>query len=199
MTDVMTGRGFALSEDEITRDDFPASSGAVCDAVTSGLIDMPMSTIWPPQSRVLVAERGSRHWMAHGWYSARGHAIAEPGDDADEPEWLLQIVDRLETLIELKTGWNGHGSQRVQAKPVMQALQLLLQVMRPTTVTPVLSPKPSGGLLVEWHDRGLDLEVDIPVDGEPSVWFESEQGQEWEGSLRDGGLDVVEQAVLRLS
>ena len=63
----------------------------------------------------------------------------------------------------------------------MRALQLLAATMRPATPAPIVVPTVRGGLQLEWHQRDVDLEVEVPPSGAVQVAYENlAEGREWE-------------------
>ena len=60
------------------------------------------------------------------------------------------------------------------------AVQLLSRVMADDTCVPQVVPRYNGGLQLEWHTGGVDLEIVIDPDGRPvSAWCEHVSGREW--------------------
>jgi len=60
------------------------------------------------------------------------------------------------TLAELRAlppGWNGHGSAAIEEAALRTASAL------------TFVPRPGGGIVVELHAGGVDVEIDIEADG----------------------------------
>lgn len=61
----------------------------------------------------------------------------------------------LDRLAELKPGWDSYGAP---------ALSLAaLKVARVMLDAPQVVPTPGGGIQLEWHQDGLDIEIVIPA------------------------------------
>lgn len=101
------------------------------------------------------------------------------------PSWLSDTTDVLNTILALKENWDSYGAQRIQPEAASAAMQVLLAVMKKNTPTPAIVPTPSGNIQLEWHQSGIDLEIEIDPDGQCYVSYEDGTGQTepWEGAL----------------
>jgi hypothetical protein len=61
-------------------------------------------------------------------------------------------------------------------------VSLLAKTMGEETVPPTLVPRFGGGIQMEWHMNGVDLEISVEADGSASVWCEHASGREWDDS-----------------
>ena len=63
-------------------------------------------------------------------------------------------------------------------------VRLLVGVMRADTPAPLIIPTNRGGVQLEWHTRGIDLEVEAKPAARVHVFFhDHREQQEWEGDL----------------
>jgi hypothetical protein len=69
----------------------------------------------------------------------------------------LPIITRIEDLRALKDGWDGHGGKA----PTRAALGAIHLWMMDAQIVPLSN----GGIQIEWHRDGLDIEVEIDADG----------------------------------
>lgn len=76
------------------------------------------------------------------------------------PEWLKQFAERLQALAGLPENWDSYGARRVDVASILATLNVLLVTMRDGVPAPSIVPTPRGGLQIEWHTRGIDLEID---------------------------------------
>jgi len=61
---------------------------------------------------------------------------------------------------------------------------VLARVVRPGTPAPFVAPLASGGLQLEWHRNGWDLEIEIEGPGQLYAYArELATDQEWEADL----------------
>ncbi len=86
-----------------------------------------------------------------------------------KPDWLDPVLQRINHLLTLQDGWDGPGSLGINADVALRALQLLSQVAGENTRSPSISPGRDGGLQFAWYARELDLEIDIPRTGKPTI------------------------------
>jgi hypothetical protein len=115
------------------------------------------------------------------------------------PRWIVPTVQTLGELLSLPPNWDSYGAPRVDPSYVEAALRLALDVMRDDTPVPSVVPTSRGGVQLEWHTRGIDLEVEFVT---PSQWhglYEDQRtGAAWEADLtRD--LKRLTDAIAALS
>jgi len=100
--------------------------------------------------------------------------------------WPEAVADRLVKLRKLAAGWDGHGAQPISRTIVDYTCALLPRLVRPGVPPPFIAPIATGGLQLEWHRNGWDLEVEIEGPGRIYVYArELATGQEWETDLAD--------------
>ena len=64
-------------------------------------------------------------------------------------------------LLELKPGWDSYSARPLSRVNARRAVRLLNEVMRPDIPLPAIVPTVHGGIQLEWHIRGVDLEICI--------------------------------------
>jgi hypothetical protein len=113
--------------------------------------------------------------------------------------WLKDVADRLQTLIALPANWNSRGARRVTVQAVRTSLVVLLNVMANDSRLPTIVPTVRGGLQLEWHAGGINLEIEIDhTGGDVEVAFEDMRNEiEWDEPLTD--FSVVRDAIATLS
>jgi hypothetical protein len=100
--------------------------------------------------------------------------------------WADAAGDRLAELLKLPAGWDGHNAQPVSRTIVDYATYLLPRLIHPGTPPAFIAPLPFGGLQLEWHRNGWDLEIEICAPGELYAYArELATGREWERELTD--------------
>lgn len=119
--------------------------------------------------------------------------------EGELPLWLVPSVRSLCELLWLEPNWDSFGALPVERRAVEQALAILFGTMQKTTPPPIAVPTSSGGIQLEWHLGGIDLEVELEPDGTVGVYFADKQsGTEWERSLASD-YSALHQAILRLT
>lgn len=102
----------------------------------------------------------------------------------EEPAWLIPTVQAMGELLGLPENWDSYGARPVNPGVVSFALQLLSETMRADTSAPAVVPTSCGGVQLEWHTRGIDLEIEIRSPGRMYVSYaDQQQDTEWEGEL----------------
>jgi hypothetical protein len=119
--------------------------------------------------------------------------------DRRPPRWLSDALGALIQLTRLPENWDSYGAARVRKSSVVPVIGLLLHVMRDDTPLPSFVPTNRGNILMEWHTRGVDLEVEAMGNGVCHVFFEDmHHGDEWEGDIRSDLKKLVD-CIRRLS
>src|SRR5262249_32739886 len=115
--------------------------------------------------------------------SARGTKLVIELID-DEPDWLAPTVKTMAQLLHLSEDWDSDGARPIDPQAAADALTLLDATMSPDTPPPIVSPTNRGGIQLEWHTRGIDLEVERKSPTCVYVFHEDHRrGTEWEGEL----------------
>jgi hypothetical protein len=121
-------------------------------------------------------------------------------DAKDRPTWVAEIDDRLAELVALPENWNSYGARRVDPAVARSTRELLLQTVRADTPRPALVPTSHGGIQIEWHTEGVDLEIEIPkADRYLVLWERARDQGEEELELGPGDLPRLRQLVASVS
>jgi hypothetical protein len=86
-------------------------------------------------------------------------------------QWEVEVVRRIVKLLDLPDGWDSYGASKIKKDAGMFALEILQKVMRPRTPLPQIVPTAAGGIQIEWHEKGIDLEIDILGPYECELWY----------------------------
>jgi hypothetical protein len=70
-----------------------------------------------------------------------------------------QINRQIKEIERLKPDWNSYGALPVNPD-VIRHVREFLALMNPTE-DPYIGPKVNGGVTVEWHDKGYELEFEF--------------------------------------
>jgi len=95
------------------------------------------------------------------------------------PAWLNPTIQSLRDLYQLPRNWDGYGAVQVQEQIVQQALMVLVEVMDNDVPAPSVVPLSDGGIQLEWHRRGRNLEIEFSA-GEVPGFYYYEDGSELE-------------------
>lgn len=112
--------------------------------------------------------------------------ISQPFGTPPPPAWVAPVVMHLAQLPNLPEGWGGPGVPRIGPSFIESAIGLLACVMNSDTPAPSIVPTYSGGIQLEWHRGGIDLEVELLSPSRFAVTFQdAAMGQEWDVELGD--------------
>lgn len=107
-----------------------------------------------------------------------------PVEEVRVPAWVRSTVEALSELLALEPDWDSYGARAVDPFHVYTVLQVLALVMRDDTPAPSIGPTNRGGVQVEWHEHGIDLEIETLSTHTLRVSFEdSRTNTEWEDEI----------------
>lgn len=113
--------------------------------------------------------------------------------------WLRPAAERLRDLSALPPAWDSYGAPPIDPSCIGAVLPLLSMIMRTDTPVPSLVPTSRGSIQVEWHTRGIDLEVEFLTPSRLEISFDdSRTGDSWD-IVTTGNLRKLYEAVLMLS
>ena len=112
---------------------------------------------------------------------------------------LLPVIERVVDLAELPGGWNSYEANPVSATALHRTLEFLLEHVTPGVDHPAVVPTVRGGLQLEWHDNGLDVEVEIAPDGPVSLFVEDTVTGETSEMNLNGNEERMRQLLMRAS
>lgn len=110
--------------------------------------------------------------------------------------WLDDVAARVTRLSSLAPGWDGHRARSIDRQTLLQAWRFVEGIAEVVAIPPSVVPTVSGGVALEWHRDGLDLEIEFSG-GAASVSYEDTDGIEVEGPLV-AHVNVVAAALGRL-
>ncbi|SRR6266436_4957296 len=101
------------------------------------------------------------------------------------PAWVAAITPRLQDVMTLRSDWNSYGARPIEFSNLQAAVDLLKWIMRPNTPSPIIMPTSDGSLQLEWHERGLDLEIRVRGRGRYYANVEDSRTLDgnWEGMI----------------
>ena len=88
-----------------------------------------------------------------------GELVVEvPGNS---PAWVEQTFRSLGALLRLGPGWDSYGSSPIDPHCVVAAIEMAFTILRDDSPIPSVVPTSRGGLQLEWHRGGVDLEIEF--------------------------------------
>lgn len=115
------------------------------------------------------------------------------------PDWLAATARAFDVVLALPPRWNSYAARPVNVAAVEGAFVVLTRIMTETTPPPVIVPTVSGGVQLEWHESGVELEIAVYPDRRVEVLFEDlAEGLMWEGTFPEAQT-IIAGAIRRIS
>jgi len=92
--------------------------------------------------------------------------------EQEPPKWFMPLLTKVCELGDLPSDWDSYGARPIDPETAASAVTLLLDVLSADDPQPAVVPTSRGGILVEWHEGGVDLEVDVRSSSSIHVAFE---------------------------
>jgi hypothetical protein len=73
----------------------------------------------------------------------------------------------------LPDNWDSYGGRAPKPETGMFALKILNDVMDDRMPIPRIVPIATGGIQIEWHENGFDLELMIAAPDDCELWYEN--------------------------
>lgn len=119
-------------------------------------------------------------------YFSRGQSYTIKWQDCGQPlpSWFDSVVQGFVDLLTLPPNWNSYGGGTIDPNLVHSAMTFLNGVLDPTCPAPRVVPLSSGGLQLEWHRAGIDLEIIYDRGEAPFFYYRnSNDGEEGDHDL----------------
>ena len=100
-----------------------------------------------------------------------------------ETEWFYPTLQAIAALPWQTDNWS-FGATRTQNSAVAYMLGILIAVLDSQTPPPAVVPTWNGGVQVEWHRNGIDLEIEVDPEGDIEYFYKSPT-EECEGLISD--------------
>lgn len=107
---------------------------------------------------------------------------AEPREEVGKEKGWLEVVTEGMSRLPWYEGNLPDGRTPPQPKAAVEMVSLLATVLEQDTISPSsVNTTWSGGVAVEWHIGGVDLEIACQPDGTAEYSYEDRLGEEHEG------------------
>lgn len=158
-------------------------------------LEMPENAVLSARERRVrpapgVAQRGST--LTGATVSVRKLCFPINGGEieimivGDPPAWVAPTVEKLGRFLTMPRGWDSYGAKKVEPDCVLSAIQTAFEVMQDETPAPTVVPTSCGGVQLEWHTRGIDLEVEVCSPSRILASYEDQEtGESWEERVFD--------------
>ena len=99
----------------------------------------------------------------------------------EEPQWFGPVIQAMVNLPWDEDNWK-EGAVRTQPNAAACLLAILAEILEGASPAPAIVPTWRGGVQAEWHQNGIDLEIESDPDGWLEYYFENDS-EEYEGPL----------------
>jgi hypothetical protein len=114
------------------------------------------------------------------------------GVRGEPPAWVQPTLQTLGNMLTLRQDWDSYGGRQVDPGCVWAAWQLLLVLMREDLPAPSIVPTSRGGVQIERHVKGIDLEIEVVTPRQFQVSFEDAvTGEGWEKAITDVAQELA--------
>lgn len=133
--------------------------------LSNGLTTLPQMD-FGAQAPVLSDET-----IVHQRISYRRIIFSVPGRDIwNRPAFVVYLEHQLNQLGLLRRGWDGAGAAVVTDRALVEAGTILASVVGERTLLPQIFPLVDGGVQIEWHAGGDNVEVEVQGDGSIAIF-----------------------------
>ena len=88
------------------------------------------------------------------------------------------VVEKLCELRQLPAGWDSYSAPAIKPDACWFAIEILSKTLRSGTPLPQIVPSSVGGVQLEWHEEGIDLEIHVTGTYQADVWYENTRTHE---------------------
>lgn len=88
------------------------------------------------------------------------------------PDKLVESIGNICALGDLPQNWDSYGARPIDPSVALAAIRFLSDVLPADTPPPQIVPTSRGGIQLEWHCNGVDLEIDVRTPATFHVSFE---------------------------
>lgn len=146
------------------------------------------------QHRPRFPEKEAFYWALPEDMEEPAPELPEPPADASLESadlrvgaWVSEATERFDYLLSLSSGWDGHQAVPIKNEHALAAGKFLSTVMAPEMAAPAIVPTADGGVHVEWHQGGVDVEMLFSDCDDDAIYIHDlESGMEWEGPAIEG-------------
>ena len=102
------------------------------------------------------------------------------------PDWSRRLLKSIAELGMLDQGWDSYGGRPVDPECAAVAVEFLLRVLDRNSPQPSVAPTNRGGIQLEWHRDGAELEIEVEAPRRWRVFFaDMQSSEETEFTLTD--------------
>ena len=92
--------------------------------------------------------------------------------------WYLPTIERLLECAELDAGWDSYGALPTTTSSMTEAMRFVAAFLTDDSPTPSVVPLSDGGVQLEWHRGGVDIEAAFRTDDPPQLYLHDHETDE---------------------
>lgn len=83
----------------------------------------------------------------------------------EAPAWLKPTIQTMQQIAQLPANWSSYGSSPIEDVAIIRAAELLAELLESDGPAPTVIPTLRGGVQLEWHRNGSDVEIELSPEG----------------------------------
>ena len=107
--------------------------------------------------------------------------------------------ERVQPLYQLQAGWDSYDALPIDASVGTLAENILTTLASDNFPLPEVIPKSAGGVALEWHRGDRELAIELSRNGVVVVFYDPDEGEEWERSLTELGPEDLTKAFAAIT
>ncbi len=108
------------------------------------------------------------------------------------PAWFSEVISRCNHLLSLPENWDTYGAKKININAVTNMVDILSKIMNSDMPMPSVVPTNTGNVQLEWHAKGIDLEIEVDSNKYVEVFFEDQNKvlDSWEDEFKFNPLNI---------
>ena len=132
---------------------------------------LAQDAVWPAS----IDSRGPRLTLQRQGNQLK---VVPTGIERSTLDGLIPVIERMAELVALPRGWDSRNARAVSDVALRRTIEFLLEYVADGIDSPVVVPTVRGGLQLEWHNNGVDVEVEVAPNGHVSCLAEDRLSEE---------------------
>jgi hypothetical protein len=92
-------------------------------------------------------------------------------------QWVGGVEKALGEFLALPANWDSYGARRIDPGAVQAGIQVLYKYVPSGSPPPHVVPTSRGGVQIEWHTQGIDLQIEVVSPDSLQIFYENSKEQ----------------------
>jgi hypothetical protein len=119
--------------------------------------------------------------------------------DVGLPSWATPVLESLAERWGAQAGWDSYQAKPTNTALVVRLLNILSDLMQDEFLAPLITPLADGGVQAEWHNQGVDLEIVVSAEDNPTFYYFNRVSREEEEGELEPNYAHVQDLIGRVS